>query len=434
MRWRTIPTPDEWKKATSSAKKFILGRGGLVAIDEAIATFTRVSQPNAPLAPESEALIELFEAIEEYQARAPATERESAAVQDLRAIALFTLSDMRWQKLREVTGGGRPGLKPMVPHVWSEMHSPGHARVGHDENSNQLPDPWLRGDDSAPEKYLFQYLRRVRQELKGAEDGVRYLEDEERWEFQVVFEQHLARRRFLESKGRIHKLGTAPITTEGGDLGTSIYAMDGENLFYVETQNTGQTLNHCSFLAGRPVKCAGMIGITQGRIGYIDNGSGHYRPTRKHLVNCLEVLRDHVGDTIFNQVIVRDHSGRYPKAAYSAPRFLATGGACLPIGHYPSAAGRYDTQLQRFGTDDEKRTFFADEEQGLERKAFEKKIGELLKRIELSGRKGTLINDDERNIIKRVLTDNLRPFTVVSPYFKQDPPMLAWVQQHGYHA
>jgi hypothetical protein len=49
-------------------------------------------------------------------------------------------------------------------------------------------------------------------------------------------------------------------------------------------------MNHSSFCAGREVICAGNIYIWKGQLLHIDNGSGHYAPTRDHLRKALKSL------------------------------------------------------------------------------------------------------------------------------------------------
>ncbi len=53
--------------------------------------------------------------------------------------------------------------------------------------------------------------------------------------------------------------------------------------------------NHSSLNAGGDVICAGMMAFNQGRITYIDNCSGHYKPTPRHVQNCVRSL--HVADS-----------------------------------------------------------------------------------------------------------------------------------------
>ena len=433
LRWKRIPGSTEWQAASALSSVSIFenrNSSEFRAIDKAVAAYEQISkQPKPPLAQESEALINLFEAVEVYRAT-PRSHRKSRwiAVNDLRAITLFTLSDIRWQKYKDVTGGHKPGMKPMIPHVWSEKHSPGHARVGHGADSNQDPDPWLRGETE--EKYLFEYLRKVRQENGGVQDNVKYIEDEDRWNYQIVFrDDGTACQRFVQQKGVIIRGKLLPITTGGGDLGTCIYVVDEDDNFYFEpADQKGQSLNHCSFLAGRPVKCAGTIGITQGIVGYIDNASGHYQPSRRNLVRALEALKKRAGPLIFPWVIVRDRSGRYPNAAYEADKFLLMKGNCRPVGYYKDAKGRYDDNLTQFqgGADLEK--FMNEQEQGIDRAKAAARFKALAAKIEMNIKsKGTLADDDERQIIKEAFILELAPRTMLETYCAKDPPMQAWL-------
>jgi hypothetical protein len=50
--------------------------------------------------------------------------------------------------------------------------------------------------------------------------------------------------------------------------------------------------NHSTFNAGREVICAGLIGFTDGYIKWIDNNSGHYKPSRASLKDAIEFMDD----------------------------------------------------------------------------------------------------------------------------------------------
>jgi hypothetical protein len=52
----------------------------------------------------------------------------------------------------------------------------------------------------------------------------------------------------------------------------------------------GQT-NHSTICAGREVICAGMIFFWKGQLIHIDNESGHYKPNRAALYQCVNNLR-----------------------------------------------------------------------------------------------------------------------------------------------
>jgi hypothetical protein len=51
-------------------------------------------------------------------------------------------------------------------------------------------------------------------------------------------------------------------------------------------------LHHSSFQSGGLIRCAGMIGARQGKIYWIDNDSGHYRPPPMNLHRFIVTLKD----------------------------------------------------------------------------------------------------------------------------------------------
>lgn len=70
-----------------------------------------------------------------------------------------------------------------------------------------------------------------------------------------------------------------------------MYAMDSYgNLFARTPTEVKMYFNHSSFNAGRGVICAGNICAQAGKLYYIDNGSGHYQPTRGNLYSCVQKL------------------------------------------------------------------------------------------------------------------------------------------------
>ncbi len=437
-----IPTLAEWRRASSTSRFQFMDRRGspeIRAIDHCVDAYSNLALlPNTPTARLWEAAVNLFEAIEVYKAT-PRGHKQSRvdAVELLRMQTLAVLTKLRWQKVKDVSGN-KPGLKPMVEHVWSEMHSPGHARVGHGENSLD-PNPWLEGKPDAPEKYLFQYLRKVRAETKNP-DNVLYIEDSAKWKYQIVFSQNgLAYERASEIGGLVLQ-SSKPITTDcWNNLSTLPYAVDEDGVFYTETSNhAGGTLNHCSFLSGRPVMCAGNIGITNGVIGYIDNGSGHYRPTTQNLLKCLQALKDQVSLLYFDAIVVRNHSSQDSSSAYLAGKFLSLRGRCLPMGYYPSAGAgtHYKKDLVEFHSSAEIPGYLEKQDQATQAARLEKALKELLGRLEdsrVDGQlTGKLSSDADRAIFKAILSADFIPEAQkdgLKPYYKNDQPILQWLIQ-----
>lgn len=100
--------------------------------------------------------------------------------------------------------------------------------------------------------------------------------------------------------GLFYKQNGQPYTSAGHE----IYAMDKYgNLITMKsttrfTPRSGQydphgtvQHNHSSLNAGADVIAAGEIEFNNGYIVYIDNASGHYKPTAKQVQNCVYSLR-----------------------------------------------------------------------------------------------------------------------------------------------
>ena len=99
--------------------------------------------------------------------------------------------------------------------------------------------------------------------------------------------------------GLFYKQNGIPLTSNGHEL----YAMDKYGslitmpvgLFYSKTTrvydgNGDAQHNHSSLNAGADVICAGEIEFLNGKITYISNESGHYRPKARQLQNCVNSL------------------------------------------------------------------------------------------------------------------------------------------------
>jgi hypothetical protein len=430
-QWQEIPTSAVW--ITASRTKFGNKRKSkeIVALDNAVAAHEQLkTRGQVSTAELSEALIKILEATEVYLASKGGkhSKNRDGAVRDLRAATRHQLAGVRWKKIRELAGGAKRGLRPMTEHVWSEMHSPDHARM-----QQGLPaDEWLNGVENGEirERFLFQYLRRTREALGQKVDkdsNVRYVEDEERWKYLVAFDiWGSAKQRQQISGGNLTAMGD-PITTGGEPLGTSIYAMDESgNLYFQPAGQVG--LNHCSFLAGRPVLCAGTVGITGGDLGYIDNGSGHYRPTRQNLINCLEKLAN---DIDLSRVLIRDHAGQIPMAAYNAHLFLKTRGLCTPAGYYKGEHSRYTdaNNLVVFVTQREAREYIEKQLEKFDKQKLQAQVDQIATRMATSNRY-EFQNDKERDIFKQALLMRVYEARGIAKYINGDAQMQQWLQQH----
>lgn len=71
----------------------------------------------------------------------------------------------------------------------------------------------------------------------------------------------------------------------------SIWVMDDDGNLYIAPLQYPGHFNHSSFLAGKPVLCAGEVWVVNGSIVRMNNKSGHYKPENKEFINALKVLK-----------------------------------------------------------------------------------------------------------------------------------------------
>ncbi|MEO7962852.1 MAG: hypothetical protein ABIT38_02980 [Gemmatimonadaceae bacterium] len=101
---------------------------------------------------------------------------------------------------------------------------------------------------------------------------------------------------------------TAAFDTQGDPNGF-MYAMDEYGTLFASPA-TGLAKgtdywNHSSFNAGKDVICAGMIKIHAGVLQYVDNNSGHYKPTRQHLHAMMTIIANEGVNLAAATVVVR---------------------------------------------------------------------------------------------------------------------------------
>ncbi len=86
---------------------------------------------------------------------------------------------------------------------------------------------------------------------------------------------------------------------KNSDLSLWAYAMDRHGSMFAYDISLIDThpifFNHSSFCAGREVVCAGTFACLEGKLKYLSNNSGHYKPSAENLKQCLVLLaQEHV--------------------------------------------------------------------------------------------------------------------------------------------
>lgn len=99
-----------------------------------------------------------------------------------------------------------------------------------------------------------------------------------------------------------------------GDPNGFMYAMDEYGTLFASPAagmaTRGAYWNHSSFNAGKDVICAGMIRIHAGVLQYVDNNSGHYKPSRQHFHAMVTIIANEGINLAGTTVLVREPSAR----------------------------------------------------------------------------------------------------------------------------
>jgi hypothetical protein len=86
-------------------------------------------------------------------------------------------------------------------------------------------------------------------------------------------------------------LDTGKMVTHHSGPGYAIYVLSGQGNFHIASHKVGQ-YHHSSLLGGAKVACGGEMKITQGRLEFLSNKSGHYHPDKDDLLHVLAVLQN----------------------------------------------------------------------------------------------------------------------------------------------
>jgi len=117
----------------------------------------------------------------------------------------------------------------------------------------------------------------------GIQEEVKFMPKTERINFMVVLEGgigYLGFNRRFDTNGH-----DFPYVI---DMYGSFYSTD--HVKYEHNLDLNVRFNHSSFNAGKNVISAGIVQANNGRLTYIDNNSGHYKPTRQHLHDAISLL------------------------------------------------------------------------------------------------------------------------------------------------
>lgn len=170
---------------------------------------------------------------------------------------------------------------PAIPYGVAKFRSTRMSQVNKDllEESQWIIDPQNMKTKLRDSKYIGEEqgladIFRVMEQQKGFEDfkytRVKYMQSKAE---QQKYKVHI-------SEGKLYNSSGAPLDSPNELEG--IFVMDKSgNMYYQPNPEIG-VFHHTSFLAGDEVISAGQLRVEKGKVKYLDNGSGHYKPEAVH--------------------------------------------------------------------------------------------------------------------------------------------------------
>jgi hypothetical protein len=303
--WDQIPDVTTFKNKTAHNKKTILGmekkRGRIEAIDLGIDRWTAAKKSRnleemivslADLSDKCDTWMNSKKKKNEKAAEGSTTNLRMLAVQQLKTaiekntrylVVHHETNYARMELRKRENAYGARTLAPLAGgykherdfYVNSGKQQVASATIIHNKQSRSLSD--MTTQDYA------DVVKRICAKNKNACDMI-YLNKMSRSQYLVTIDD--AKLFYYDESGY------KEISTSGDQM---VYAVDRYgNLFCIDLPVWGSNIqmNHSSVLAGKDVIGAGCLYVKDGSLRWIDNNSGHYRPTYHQLVDTLLVLQD----------------------------------------------------------------------------------------------------------------------------------------------
>ena len=161
-----------------------------------------------------------------------------------------------------------------------------------------LETPTVKMPRRYESQYALKQLERcyVGEERRESEFGKHY-EKETGGVWHVEYLSPAKRRPYwvrVNSFGKLIDANNQLLTTTSGRNfgGAAMFIMDRNGDLFVSMHEEDGKFQHSSLAAGEPLAMAGEIRVERGRITYINNASGHYKPSKTQMSQFINRLRD----------------------------------------------------------------------------------------------------------------------------------------------
>lgn len=133
------------------------------------------------------------------------------------------------------------------------------------------------------------------QDVKNDSDNqVHYLSDEKREQFRIFPSKQKLMKLIKHGKGEDVRISIIDFDTKNykahNKSGRAIFVVSPKGDFFAAS-TINNVIHHSSLLAGQAAFFAGTMSVSNGILQYLDDVSGHYRPTHWHNIQLLAFLR-----------------------------------------------------------------------------------------------------------------------------------------------
>lgn len=295
----------EFKKKTTPSNIFKRGRSSIGTIDIALANW----QVGAQSGQQSIAgLMEILHACKDWLAAKGA--KDSSNFQRRREVVL-QLANSVFSRLQYETfelnksrtqGGARQvgqlkGLSPGYTHERSTYLTSGKTAAVSGSTVSLLTEmagkhPEWSWSPNKPfsqlsEQEFVKVMNNLGPMLAGIQTEVLFMPKNERRNYMLIIDGGYIYNGFNQRFDTSRSQGGYPYVIDGYG---SIYSTD--HTAVERDLPLEQRFNHSTFNAGKDVVCAGMIKVVNGRLRYLDNNSGHYKPLRQNLHRAVKLLAE----------------------------------------------------------------------------------------------------------------------------------------------
>lgn len=138
-----------------------------------------------------------------------------------------------------------------------------------------------------PRYNLFAEVGTKERRVIGTNSKVKYFSQKEQSQYTL----HIKNQKLYSSEDKLYDT-RGKISKTRKDCVAYVITLDGRLVVHehVDVGKSEYAYRHSTLVGGKPVLCSGLIKVIDGKIAYIDNNSGHYKPKEANLYNAIKKL------------------------------------------------------------------------------------------------------------------------------------------------